>query len=127
MLEEVGHRFAMTGFLLLTLAIVAGSFFARQTWGAWWSWDPKQCWTLMTWLFFAGILHARITIGWRGRRAAWMTVVAVFLVLVAMVGLNVLVRTRHGGDFDGRKNTPQYLQAKNATTPTTATSTQEAP
>lgn len=116
-LEEIGHRFVMTGFLLLTLAIVAGSFFAKQMWGAWWSWDPKQCWTLMTWLFFAGILHARITIGWRGRRAAWMTVTAVTLVLIAMVGLNFLVRTRHGGEFDGTKNVPNYLQPTTTTTP----------
>lgn len=124
-LEEIGHRFVMTGFLLLTLAIVAGSFFAKQMWGAWWSWDPKQCWTLMTWLFFAGILHARITIGWRGRRAAWLCVVVVVLVLVAMVGLNVLVRTRHGGEFDGTKNVPAYLQPK--TTPATTTSTSTTP
>ncbi len=109
-LEEIGNRFIMTGFLLLTLAMVAGSIFAKQMWGAYWSWDPKQCWTLMTWLFFAGILHARITIGWRGRRAAWLTVVAVVLVILAMVGLNVLVRTRHGGEFDGEKNVPAYLQ-----------------
>ncbi len=115
--EEIGHRFVMTGFLLLTLAIVAGSFFAKQMWGAWWSWDPKQCWTLMTWLFFAGILHARITIGWRGRRAAWLTVVVVGLVLTAMVGLNVLVRTRHGGEFDGTKNVPAYLQPKPPVSP----------
>lgn len=113
--EEISHRFVMTGFLLLTLAMVAGSFFAKQMWGAWWSWDPKQCWTLVTWLFFAGILHARITIGWRGRRAAWMTVGAVVLIIVAMAGLNVLVRTRHGGEFDGQKNVPAYLQEKPVT------------
>jgi len=106
-LEEISHRFIMTGFLLLTLAMVAGSFFAKQMWGAYWSWDPKQCWTLVTWLAFAGILHARVTIGWRGRRAAWATVTAVVLVVVAMVGLNALVPTRHGGAFDGEKNQPR--------------------
>ena len=61
---------------------------------------------LLTWLVFAGILHARITIGWRGRRAAWSTVVAVAVIIVAMVGLNALVRTRHGGAFNGQKNQP---------------------
>ncbi len=105
-LEELSHRFIMTGFLLLTLAIAAGSFFAKQKWGAYWSWDPKQCWTLVTWLAFAGILHARVTIGWRGRRAAWATVITAFFVIVGMVGLNALVRTRHGGAFDGEKNQP---------------------
>jgi ABC-type transport system involved in cytochrome c biogenesis permease subunit len=106
----MSHRFIMTGFLLLTLAMVAGSFFAKQMWGAYWSWDPKQCWTLVTWLTFAAILHARITVGWRGRRAAWSTVVAVALVIVAMVGLNALVRTRHGGSFNGEKNPPTLRQ-----------------
>jgi cytochrome c-type biogenesis protein CcsB len=105
-LEEMGHRFIMTGFLLLTLAMIAGSFFAKQIWGAYWSWDPKQCWTLLTWVSFAAILHARITIGWRGRRAAWITVAAVGAVIVAMVGLNAFVQTRHGGNFDGEKNPP---------------------
>ena len=110
-IEEIGHRFVMTGFLLLTLAIVAGSFFAKQMWGAYWSWDPKQCWTLVTWLLFAGILHARITVGWRGRRAAKLTIVAVCLVLIAMVGLNAVLRTRHGGAFDGQKNVPPLTRS----------------
>ncbi|HEY1099655.1 MAG TPA: cytochrome c biogenesis protein CcsA, partial [Myxococcota bacterium] len=94
-LEEMSHRFIMTGFLLLTLAIVAGSFFAKQMWGAYWSWDPKQCWTLVTWLLFAAILHARVTIGWRGRRAAWLVVVAVITMIVSMAGFNLVLPTRH--------------------------------
>ena len=105
-LEEMSHRFIMTGFLLLTLAIVAGSFFAKQRWGAYWSWDPKQCWTLVTWLLFAGILHARITIGWRGRRAAWLVVVAVIAVIVSMAGFNLVLPTRHAGSYDGEKHRP---------------------
>jgi cytochrome c-type biogenesis protein CcsB len=115
-LEEMSHRFIMTGFLLLTLAMVAGSFFAKQMWGAYWSWDPKQCWTLVTWLTFAAILHARITVGWRGRRAAWSTVVAVALVIVAMVGLNAFVRTRHGGSFNGEKNPPTLRRVHDVVT-----------
>ncbi len=105
-LEEMSHRFIMTGFLLLTLAIVAGSFFAKQMWGAYWSWDPKQCWTLVTWLLFAGILHARVTIGWRGRRAAWLVVVAVIAVIVSMVAFTEVFPTRHTGAFDGSKHQP---------------------
>jgi len=105
-LEEMSHRFIMTGFLLLTLAIVAGSFFAKQMWGAYWSWDPKQCWTLVTWLLFAGILHARITVGWRGRRAAWLVVVAVVVMIVSMAGFNMVLPTRHAGAYDGAKNHP---------------------
>jgi cytochrome c-type biogenesis protein CcsB len=113
-LEEMSHRFIMTGLLLLTLAMVAGSFFAKQMWGAYWSWDPKQCWTLLTWLTFAAILHARITVGWRGRRAAWSTVTAVIVVIIAMVGLNALVQTRHGGSFNGEKNPPTLRQGSEA-------------
>jgi ABC-type transport system involved in cytochrome c biogenesis permease subunit len=107
----MSHRFIMTGFLLLTLAMIAGSFFAKQIWGAYWSWDPKQCWTLLTWVAFAAILHARVTIGWRGRRAAWITVAAVAAVIVAMVGLNAFVQTRHGGNFNGEKNPPTLRRA----------------
>jgi cytochrome c-type biogenesis protein CcsB len=98
-LDEIAHRFISVGFMVMTLGIIAGSFFAKQKWGAYWSWDPKQCWSLMTWLLFAGILHARITVGWRGRRAAWLTLIAVVCVLIAIFGLGVLTPTRHGGGF----------------------------
>jgi cytochrome c-type biogenesis protein CcsB len=106
LLEEITFRFVAVGLLLLSLAIVAGSLFAKQMWGAYWSWDPKQCFTMTTWLWFAAILHARVTSGWRGRKAAWMTLTGTALLIVAIVGLAAFVPTRHGGSFDGQKNAP---------------------
>lgn len=98
-LDEVVHRMIAVGFLLMTIGMVAGMFFAKQRWGSYWSWDPRQTWSLMTWLFFAAILHARLTIGWRGRRAAYLTIAVVVLVIVALIGLDVFFDTKHGGDY----------------------------
>jgi cytochrome c-type biogenesis protein CcsB len=98
-LDEVCHRMIAVGFLLMTVGIAAGMFFAKDKWDAYWSWDPRQTWSLLTWLLFAAILHARLTIGWRGRRAAYLTLIAVALVILALVGLDALTATRHGGDY----------------------------
>jgi cytochrome c-type biogenesis protein CcsB len=98
-LDEVCHRMLAVGFLLMTVGMVAGMFFAKQRWDSYWSWDPRQTWSLMTWLIFAAILHARLTIGWRGRRAAYLTILAVVLIILALVGLDAVFATRHGGDF----------------------------
>lgn len=98
-LDEICHRLIVVGWLLMTAGMVTGAFFAKQKWGAYWSWDPRQTWSLLTWLLFAAILHARITAGWQGRRAAWLTLVAVGLVLLALVGLDVITTTRHGGEY----------------------------
>lgn len=98
-LDEIAHRMIAVGFLLMTVGMVAGMFFAKQRWGAYWSWDPRQTWSLMTWLTFALILHARLTTGWRGRKAAYLTLVAVILIIVALLGLDAAFATRHGGDY----------------------------
>jgi len=58
-----------------TFAVVAGAIWAEAAWGRYWGWDPKETWALITWLVFAGYLHARSTAGWRGRRAAWLGVI----------------------------------------------------
>lgn len=98
-LDEVTHRLIVLGWLLMTAGMVAGAFFAKQKWGAYWSWDPRQTWSLFTWLIFAAILHARLTVGWQGRRAAWLTLLACVSVLLALVGLDVVTTTRHGGEY----------------------------
>lgn len=98
-LDEICHRMIAVGFLFMTLGIVAGMFFAKQAWGTYFPTDPKLIWSLMTWFLFAGILHARLTIGWQGRRAAYLTLVAVALVLLALFGLDVFTGTRHGGEY----------------------------
>ena len=99
LIDEIGHRLVVVGWFSLTIGMAAGAFFAKQKWGAYWSWDPKQTATAAVWLLFAAILHARITIGWRGRRVAYMTLIAVAFVVVLFLGLGWLTPTRHMGDY----------------------------
>jgi ABC-type transport system involved in cytochrome c biogenesis permease subunit len=98
-LDEIVHRLIVVGWLLMTAGMVAGAFFAKQQWGAYWSWDPRQTWSLLTWFLFTAILHARLTAGWRGRHAAYLTLLAVGLVLLGLAGLDLFTVTRHGGDY----------------------------
>ena len=98
-LDEIGHRLVVLGWASLTIGMVAGIFFAKQKWGAYWQWDPKQIWVLATWLLFAGVLHARITVGWHGRRVVLLTLFTVLLVLVAAVSLESFFTSRHSGEY----------------------------
>jgi cytochrome c-type biogenesis protein CcsB len=98
-LDEIAHRLLTVGFLLMTLGMVAGTYLAKKTWGSYWSNDPRQTWSLITWFIFAAVLHARIVSGWQGKRAAWLTLLGVALVLSGLVGLSRLTKTRHGGEY----------------------------
>jgi cytochrome c-type biogenesis protein CcsB len=98
-LDEICHRLIAVGWVLMTMGMLAGAAFAKQEWGAYWSWDPRQTWSLLTWILFTAIMHARLTAGWQGRRAAYLTLIAVAFVLAALVGLDVFTETRHGGQY----------------------------
>ena len=98
-LDRINYRLLGWGFLLLSLAIVTGAIWADATWGHFWSWEPAESWTLVIWLLYAGLLESRVTVGWRGRRAAALTI-AVFTVLVgSFVGVSLLAPGKHGGSF----------------------------
>lgn len=98
-LDDISHRTISAGFLFMTAGMAAGSIFAQQAWGSMWSWDPRQTWSLLTWLLFAGLLHARISMGWQGRRSAYFVLLATAAVLLSILGLGVLTETRHAGEF----------------------------
>jgi cytochrome c-type biogenesis protein CcsB len=98
-LDEIGHRLIVLGWASLTVGMVAGVFYAKQKWGAYWQWDPKQIWVLATWLLFAGVLHARITVGWQGRRVVFLTLITVLVVLAAAVSLETFFVSRHAGEY----------------------------
>lgn len=83
------------GFVFLTLGIVTGSVWAYYAWGSYWSWDPKETWSLVTWLLYAAILHARLTVGWRGRKAAILSIVGFISVLFLFLGVNLLLPGLH--------------------------------
>ena len=89
------YRLISLGFLLLTVVIFSGAIWAEQAWSAWWSWDPKETWALITWIFYAIVLHQRMRKGWRGKRIAWMAVIAVILVLFTFAGVNLLLPGLH--------------------------------
>jgi cytochrome c-type biogenesis protein CcsB len=74
LLDEISYRAVIIGFPFLTLVIVLGALWAAVAWGTYWSWDPKETASLVTWLIYGAYLHARVVRGWRGNRAAWLLV-----------------------------------------------------
>jgi len=94
-LDEVNYRALTLGFPLLTAGIISGAIWANYAWGSYWSWDPKETWSLITWLLYAALLHQRLTVGWRGRRAAIMAIVGFGAVLFTFLGVNLLIGGLH--------------------------------
>jgi cytochrome c-type biogenesis protein CcsB len=88
LLEASTAKTISFGFLFLTVGIITGAVWANSAWGTYWSWDPKETWSLMTWLIYAAYLHCRYMRGWRGKREAWIAVVGFFAVLITYVGVN---------------------------------------
>ena len=85
-LDRLGYRAVVIGYPLLTAVIVLGAVWAQIAWGSYWSWDPKETASLVTWLIYGGYLHARVARGWVGRGAAWLLVVAFASVILTFVG-----------------------------------------
>jgi cytochrome c-type biogenesis protein CcsB len=94
-LDRINHISLLWGFPLLTLGILVGSIWARTVWGSLWQWDPKQVWTLTAWIFYALILHQRIAIGWKGRKAALASLLAFGFLLVSFVIVTLCFVTAH--------------------------------
>ncbi|MHB8092977.1 MAG: cytochrome c biogenesis protein CcsA [Syntrophales bacterium] len=94
-LDRINYICLFWGFSLLTLGILAGSFWARIAWGSHWQWDPKQVWTLLAWGFYAFLLHQRLAIGWQGRKAARWSLMAFFALLLLFVLESFLFRSAH--------------------------------
>jgi len=94
-LDNLNQHCLSVGFPLLTLGIITGSVWAKQAWGAYWQWDPKETWSLITWFIYASILHQRFTVGWRRRRAAIMAIVGFSAVLFTLWGVNYLLGGAH--------------------------------
>jgi len=95
-LDAAGYNGIVIGFSLFSLALVTGFVYARAVWGRFWAWDPKEVWSGITWLIYAVLLHQRLTVGWRGRRAAVLAIVGFGLVLFTFLGVNFLMEGHHG-------------------------------
>jgi cytochrome c-type biogenesis protein CcsB len=89
-LDDLSYQMVVIGFLLLTLGIITGSVWAHSAWGSYWSWDPKETWSLITWLVYAALLHSRLIRGWRGTRLAVMSIIGFACVLFTYFGVNYL-------------------------------------
>ncbi len=94
-LDELNYLCLRLGFPLLTLGIISGSVWASFAWGAHWSWDPKETWSLITWLLFAALLHGRMNSGWRGRKASLLTIVGFVAIMFTFLGVNLLLSGLH--------------------------------
>ena len=94
-LDNLNHHSVAIGFSLMTLGIITGSVWAKQAWGTYWQWDPKETWSLITWLIYAALLHQRLTVGWRRRRAAIMAIVGFLAALFTLWGVSFLLEGVH--------------------------------
>jgi len=94
-LDKVNYTCLSVGFPLMTLGIISGAFWANTVWGSYWSWDPKETWALLTWLLYAVLLHGRLSVGWRGRRAAIFSIIAFVFLLFTFLGVNLLLGGYH--------------------------------
>jgi cytochrome c-type biogenesis protein CcsB len=89
-LDDMSYQMVVIGFLLLTLGIITGSVWAHSAWGSYWSWDPKETWSLITWLIYAALLHSRMVRGWRGNKLALLSIIGFSCVLFTYFGVNYL-------------------------------------
>jgi cytochrome c-type biogenesis protein CcsB len=94
-LDRITYKTIGIAFPLLTLMIAAGAYWANQTWGSYWSWDPKETWAAITWVVYAGYLHARVTRGWRGRKAAYLAIAGFVIVMFTFFGVTYLLPGLH--------------------------------
>ena len=94
-LDELNYKAIMVGFPLLTLGIITGAAWANYAWGTYWSWDPKETWSLIVWFIYAAFLHARFTKGWVGKRAAWLSIIGFVATIFCYLGVNLLLSGLH--------------------------------
>jgi cytochrome c-type biogenesis protein CcsB len=94
-LDSINYRCMSLGFPFLTVGIITGSIWAGLAWGSYWSWDPKETFSLITWIVYAILIHNRLALGWRGRRTAYMMIVGFLSILLTFLGVNFLLGGLH--------------------------------
>jgi cytochrome c-type biogenesis protein CcsB len=94
-IDDLIHKSMIFGFIWLSAGIITGAIWANSAWGTYWSWDPKETWSLITWFFYAITLHARYTRGWTGKRIAYLAVFGFISVLFTYYGVNFLLSGLH--------------------------------
>ena len=94
-MDDLMYKNIALGFAFFTIATILGALWAAEAWGGYWSWDPKETWSLITWLNYAAWLHLRFTKGWRGTPMAWWAVVGLFVVTFTFLGVNIFLSGLH--------------------------------
>jgi cytochrome c-type biogenesis protein CcsB len=94
-LDRIAYRTIVFAFPIWTMAIIAGAIWAEEAWGRYWGWDPKEVWSFITWVVFAAYLHARATVGWRGRRAAVLVLVGFTALVFNLIVVNTVIAGLH--------------------------------
>jgi len=94
-LDDLTHKTIVFGFMWLSAGIITGAIWANEAWGTYWSWDPKETWSIITWFVYAMTLHARFTRGWSGKRIAWLAIVGFISVFFTYFGVNFLLAGLH--------------------------------
>ena len=94
--DQLAYKAAFMAFCFLTLGIISGALWGDKVFGQLWFWDPKETWSFITWLIFLSYLHARYTLDWRGKRAAWLAILGFAAVIFTYVGVDFLLPQLHG-------------------------------
>ncbi|MHB1351173.1 MAG: c-type cytochrome biogenesis protein CcsB [Desulfobulbus sp.] len=94
-IDDMTYKTIVFGFLWLSAGIITGAVWANEAWGTYWSWDPKETWSIITWFIYASTLHARFTRGWSGSRIAWLAIIGFVSVFFTYFGVNYLLSGLH--------------------------------
>jgi cytochrome c-type biogenesis protein CcsB len=92
-LDDLMFRYLVFGFITNAVMIVAGAIWAKDLWGSYWSWDPIETWSLISWLMYGLAIHLRVTMGWRGKRFAWLMIAALLTVIVNFFGVSMIMKS----------------------------------
>jgi len=107
-IDELMFKFVVFGFLADAIMIASGSIWAKDLWGSYWNWDPVEVWSLLSWMIYGLTIHLRVTLGWRGRRLAWIFVFAVLGIIITYWGVDAIVKTgQHAFGIKSMGVTPQ--------------------
>jgi len=94
-LDSINYKCLTFGFPLMTMGMISGAIWANTAWGGYWRWDPKETGALVVWFLYAALLHGRLTIGWRGRRAAIFAIIGFICLLTTFLGINLFLGGQH--------------------------------
>lgn len=96
LIDATSYGCLVVGFTLVTFGLISGFVYAKLAWGRFWGWDSKEVWSGISWMLYAALLHGRLVVGWRGRRAAIMAIIGFAVLLFTFVGVNFLLSGHHG-------------------------------